>query len=65
MRVQVEGKLNYSVYEKEGVQIRNAQIIANDLITLSGNTSDEFSSSVEAKLDRQFAKLDATNKTDW
>ena len=33
MRVQIEGSIKYSEYEKEGVQIRGVSIVAQDLIT--------------------------------
>ena len=48
MRVQIEGSIKYSEYEKEGVQIRGVSIVAQDLITFdkSGSSSssdrDEF-----------------------
>ena len=47
MRVQIEGKIKYSEYEKEGVLIRGVSIIAQDLITFgnAGSNSsgrDEF-----------------------
>ena len=33
MRVQIEGRIRYSEYEKEGVLIRGVSIVAQDLIT--------------------------------
>ena len=46
MRVQSEGRIQYSEYEKEGVQIRGVSIVAQDLITFgnagSSSSRDEF-----------------------
>ena len=42
MRVQIEGSIKYSEYEKEGVQIRGVSIVAQDLITF-GNAGSSYS----------------------
>ena len=47
MRVQIEGRIRYSEYEKEGVLIRGVSIVAQDLITFGNAGSyssggDEF-----------------------
>ena len=41
-RVQIEGKIKYSEYEKEGVLIRGVSIVAQDLI-MFGNAGSSYS----------------------